>query len=145
MRLLLILALGAIPELPAQPLRFAMVPEAVALERLRRIERGENGPRHDLLRTIFEEAGCKTPDLEDEKVKGSKLPNFVCTLAGESGADIILVTAHFDKVRAGEGPQTHVSIHRVFVQRGGPGEFTSVGDGSQEHDFAEHSGDGEYR
>ena len=103
MRLLLLLALGAIPQAPAQQLRFAMVPEGVVLERLRRIERGENGARHDTLLTLFEEAGCKAPELEDEKAKGSKLPNLVCTLAGEPGADIILVTAHFDKVRAGAG------------------------------------------
>jgi len=103
MRILLLLALGAFPHLPAQPLRFAMVPEGVVLERLRRIERGGNGPRHDMLRTIFEEAGCKAPELEDEKANGSKLPNLVCTLAGQSGEDIILVTAHFDKVRAGAG------------------------------------------
>ena len=64
---------------------------------------GTAAARHDTLRTPFEEAGCKAPELEDEQAKGSKLPNLVCTLTGESGADIILVTAHFDKVRAGAG------------------------------------------
>ena len=101
MRLLLLLALGAIPQAPAQQLRFAMVPEGVVLEGPRRFERGGNGARHDTLRTLFEEAGCKAPELGDEKAKGSKPPNLVCTLAGESAAGIILVTAHFDKVRAG--------------------------------------------
>ena len=60
------------------------------------------GRGRETLRTLFEEAGCKAPELEHEKAKGSKLPNLVCTLTGESGADILLVTAHFDKVCVGD-------------------------------------------
>ena len=36
-------------------------------------------------------------------MKGSKLPNLICRLPGEPGAGIIVVGAHFDKVKAGQG------------------------------------------
>jgi hypothetical protein len=41
--------------------------------------------------------------VDEQKAKGSKLPNLVCGLGADAGADLILVTAHFDKVRAGAG------------------------------------------
>lgn len=84
----------------AQQLQFATIAEATVVGRLQRIARGENETRMGVLRTMFAEAGC---EVEEEKAKGSKLPNLVCALGGDAESDLILVTAHFDKVRAGAG------------------------------------------
>ena len=88
--------------LSAQTLHFETIPEATVTSRLQRTAL-TNPERRTLLHTLFDEAGCREPDLEDQKAKGSKLPNIVCTLGGESSDDIILVTAHYDKVAAGAG------------------------------------------
>jgi hypothetical protein len=52
------------------------------------------------LRSLFVEAGCQ--DHLDEKVRGSKLPNVVCTLAGDTEQTIV-VGAHYDKVKREHG------------------------------------------
>ena len=95
--------LAAAGYMAAQELRFTPLPGDEVVARLRRIERGENAARHDTLRTLLEEAGCAGESLEDQKARGSKLPNLVCSLPGGGEGKLILVTAHFDKVRAGAG------------------------------------------
>jgi Zn-dependent M28 family amino/carboxypeptidase len=55
------------------------------------------------LKSLFEGAGCAGDLLEDQKARGSKLMNLVCSLPGSPEAKFILVTAHYDKVRAGAG------------------------------------------
>ncbi|MBL8238795.1 MAG: M28 family peptidase [Bryobacterales bacterium] len=99
MRYLLLLSLG----LGGQQWTFPTIPAEKVTERLRRIERGENAARFGTLGTLFTEAGCTGPALEPQMAKGSKVPNLVCTLPGEPEGKWILVTAHFDKVRAGAG------------------------------------------
>lgn len=84
----------------AQQLQVATIPYETVVGRLQRIERGDNEARLAGLRTLFSEAGC---EVEEQKAKGSKLPNVVCGLGADADADFILVTAHFDKVRAGAG------------------------------------------
>lgn len=84
----------------AQQLQFSTIAESTVVGRLQRIARGENETRMGVLRTMFEEAGC---EVEGQKAKGSKLPNLVCAVGGDADSDLILVTAHFDKVRAGAG------------------------------------------
>lgn len=83
-----------------QRLQFATVREDILLERLNGIARGDNQQRHDAVAAMFRKAACG--ELSDEKAKGSKLPNIVCPLPGKL-EDLILVTAHYDKVRAGAG------------------------------------------
>jgi len=99
MRLLLFVSLSLVSE----PWDFPTLPAATVQGRLQKIERGENAARHAMMNTLFGEAGCNAPAREDQKVKGSKLPNIVCTLPGSSETDLILVTAHFDRARAGVG------------------------------------------
>jgi hypothetical protein len=61
-----------------------------------------NQDRAAALEGLLREAGCHEPHLETRKVRGSKLPNIVCALPGQTG-DIIVVGAHYDKVKAGMG------------------------------------------
>lgn len=61
-----------------------------------------NAERKEKLYQLFELAGCAGEHLTEQKVKGSKLPNVICTLPGESGR-VILIGAHFDTVPAGDG------------------------------------------
>jgi Zn-dependent M28 family amino/carboxypeptidase len=86
-----------------QGFTFQTIPAETVVERLRRIERGGNDARQRELVGLFAGAGCVDGRMAEQKVKGSKLPNVICTLAGEDPERVILVTAHFDKVRAGAG------------------------------------------
>ena len=84
----------------AQQLQFSTIAESTVVGRLQSIARGDNEARLGALRTLFVEAGC---EIDEQKAKGSKLPNLVCGLGENTDAGLILVTAHFDKVRAGAG------------------------------------------
>jgi len=86
----------------AAPLKFHTVPDETVLARLQRNVDG-NSDRAQLLHTMFQEAGCAGPHLAVEAAKGSKIPNIVCTLPGDSAEELVLVTAHHDKVHAGAG------------------------------------------
>jgi len=101
MKLFALLLVLAAASLPAQRISLKMDPiaEPRLWEHLERLPES-NADRAEGLRKLFEEAGC--PDLVDEKVRGAKLPNIVCTLPGET-TDVILVGAHYDKVKAGRG------------------------------------------
>ncbi|MFB3814451.1 MAG: M28 family metallopeptidase [Terriglobales bacterium] len=61
---------------------------------------GNDTQREATLKQLFAEAGC--PDLAEQRVKGLKQPNLICTLPGEIPQTII-VGAHFDKVNRGAG------------------------------------------
>jgi len=82
---------------------FRTIPAETVVERLDRIERGDNAARQRELGGLLAGAGCVDERMAEQAVKGSKLPNVVCTLPGEEAERVILVTAHFDKVRAGAG------------------------------------------
>jgi Iap family predicted aminopeptidase len=58
--------------------------------------------REATLKQMFAEAGCDDQHLSEQPVKGTKLPNLVCLLAGNSNK-VIIVGAHFDHVSAGDG------------------------------------------
>lgn len=62
----------------------------------------KNADRERTLKAMFEEDGCAGTQLVEQPVKHEKLPNVVCTLAGENSAQII-VGAHFDHVEEGKG------------------------------------------
>ncbi len=49
---------------------------------------------------LFKRANC--PALEEQKISGSKQPNVICTVKGNTDS-VIVVGAHFDKVDQGDG------------------------------------------
>jgi len=51
---------------------------------------------------LFEKAGCAQEQLIEQRVKGSRTPNVICTLKGTE-EDRIVVGAHYDKVSNGHG------------------------------------------
>src|ERR1700722_14205112 len=63
---------------------------------------GDNKQREATLKQMFSEAGCDDQHLSEQVVKGSKLPNVICFLQGESDK-VIIVGAHFDRVAEGDG------------------------------------------
>jgi Zn-dependent M28 family amino/carboxypeptidase len=62
---------------------------------------GKDSQREETLKRLFQEAGCNE-NLTEQSVKGSKLPNVICTLPGSSDRTII-VGAHFDHDSSGDG------------------------------------------
>lgn len=64
--------------------------------------RKSNQDRAAVLRKMFADAGCGADRFSEQEVKKSNLPNLSCLLPGSSD-DTIVITAHYDKVKAGEG------------------------------------------
>ena len=91
---ILFLALAALP-LCAQTIQFNTVLQSVIEERLRRVVK-ENTGRKEVLQTLFEESGCRGDRLTEQTVKGSRIPNVICSLPGTEDQWIV-VGAHFDK------------------------------------------------
>ena len=85
----------------AQQAAFALVGKEVVEERLRTVK-NNNQERAVALRTLFAEAGCVPSALTEVPVKHQKAPNVLCTLRGSSDS-VIVVGAHFDHVRTGDG------------------------------------------
>jgi Iap family predicted aminopeptidase len=85
----------------AQPGQYLQLQKNVIVERLRQYAY-ENTVRGATIKRLFEDAGCRGNQLEDQPVSDSAAPNVICTLAG-SGNRVILVGAHFDHVQKGEG------------------------------------------
>jgi len=63
---------------------------------------GNNKQREATLKQMFTDAGCDDQHISEQPVKGSKLPNVICTLPGSS-EQVIIVGAHFDRVSEGDG------------------------------------------
>ena len=76
-----------------------LVSRDVVAERLGRATRG-NSVRKDALVRLFREAGC--PDLDQQKVGHSGLPNVLCTVPG-TGKGVVIVSAHYDMTGPGVG------------------------------------------
>jgi hypothetical protein len=64
--------------------------------------KGNDQQREATLKQLFAEAGCDDQHLSEQPVKGSKLPNVVCLLPGNSDK-VIIVGAHFDHISEGDG------------------------------------------
>ncbi len=62
----------------------------------------KNATREPAMKTLFEEAGCKSDSLAEQPVKGTKSPNLICTLKGTTDS-VIVVGAHFDLIEKGHG------------------------------------------
>ncbi|HTS58313.1 MAG TPA: M28 family peptidase, partial [Terriglobales bacterium] len=84
-----------------ESLEYRRVSREVVERRLRRYT-GDNRQRETTRKQLFADAGCDDQHLSEQPVKGSKLPNVVCTLPGSS-EKVIIVGAHFDRVSQGDG------------------------------------------
>ena len=97
----LLVGWAAISVIFADKVAFDKVPDAVLDQRLEAVQK-KNPARLQTLAEAFRGAGCTDGNLVERRAKGSKLPNLICTLPG-TGPDWIIVSAHYDKVAAGEG------------------------------------------
>lgn len=91
------------PFLPALILLYAGsgVPDEILAQRLDRV-RTTNEARLAELEALFTESGCSGDRLSRQLVKGSKLPNLICTLPGDS-PETVVVGAHYDFAGKGTG------------------------------------------
>lgn len=100
-----VFALAQKPAASTQPatikLELDPLPEPVIERRL-----GDFAPvntaREAHLKQLFEAAGCKDDHLTQQLVRPSLPSNLICTLPGTTDS-VIIVGAHFDKVRTGDG------------------------------------------
>jgi len=124
-------ALVAAVALAAQPvsIQFKPVDRPILNERLRRVST-KNAERAQRLREMFQEAGCTGDNLRDQEVKGSKIPNIICTKPGQSDAAIV-VGARLDWWgRNGQGVLDNWSGAALL-----PSLFQSLPEGSPRHTF----------
>jgi len=77
------------------------VPRQIIRERLSEVT-NQNAEREATLKQMFEGAGCFGDHLTEQPVLHSRLPNLICERPGATDS-VILVGAHFDKVKAGAG------------------------------------------
>lgn len=77
------------------------VPREVVVQRLQRLHL-ENAERETELKTMFEEAGCKADQVQEQTVRRSDPPNVICTLPGATNS-LIIVGAHSDHAERGAG------------------------------------------
>lgn len=85
----------------AEDIRYSPASRQVVEARLGRYA-GNNMQRELTLKQMFAEAGCGDQHVSEQRVKGSKLPNLICTLPGGSDK-VIIVGAHFDRTAEGDG------------------------------------------
>ncbi len=78
----------------AQTARFTRLGAEVIEARLKTASQ-DNTKRREQLQALFQAAGCAEGQLAAQAVAGSKQPNVICTLPGETQS-IILVGAHHD-------------------------------------------------
>jgi Iap family predicted aminopeptidase len=101
--LAILIAAQALPLRAPDPVtaQFNFAPRTAIESRLRDSS-SSNTEREGILKQMFEASGCKPPALTEQRVDRETLPNVICTLAG-TGPAVIIVGAHFDHVRAGQG------------------------------------------
>jgi aminopeptidase-like protein len=85
----------------AQSNQYTELRRDVIEDRLRQYA-DRNPVREATLKRLFEEAGCGGERLQEQPVPHAASPNVICTLPG-IGNGVILVGAHFDHVRDGDG------------------------------------------
>jgi hypothetical protein len=83
------------------PVQYRLATPAVVESRLKSFSR-KNTEREQIMKKLFEDAGCTGDKLVEQPVKGQKIPNVICTWPGTSDAEII-VGAHSDHVSEGDG------------------------------------------
>ena len=77
------------------------VTSAVLRQRLRELPTN-NSERAERLYETFREAGCQEPNLSKQTVKGTEVPNVICTLPGRSD-EVVVVGAHLDANKGSSG------------------------------------------
>ncbi len=87
--------------LAAQKIEYVKVTPPTLEERLNRVA-DKNSEREQVLRELFEKAGCAQEQLVEQRVKGSRTANVICTLQGAEENSIV-VGADYDKVSNGHG------------------------------------------
>jgi putative aminopeptidase FrvX len=85
----------------AETIRYDVIHESIVRQRIENVPK-KNRFRYETIRALFEESGCGRENLIDQKAKGAKYPNVICSLPGTSEATI-LVSAHYDSVENGMG------------------------------------------
>jgi hypothetical protein len=102
MRAALIVAacIPAAARMYSQKASFDPVAQEIVEQRIRAFTTS-NETRFTSLRKLFEDAGCTGDALSEHAVKGSHLPNLVCTYPGSEST--IIVGAHFDLAEKGQG------------------------------------------
>ena len=85
----------------AQSTHYLQLDRSVIENRLQQYA-GQNSRRAETLKEMFEEAGCRNPNLEEQPVPKTDAPNVICTLPG-TGEEAIIIGAHFDYVAEGQG------------------------------------------
>lgn len=99
--LVCILLFGGAAPLLAQSVQYSVVARDLIETRLKLLPQ-KNEDRAATIQTLFEQEQCAGPSLTLQKIKRSKIPNVICELPGEDGK-VIVVGAHFDKAKAGDG------------------------------------------
>lgn len=87
--------------LPGENIRFGVVDKTVIEQRLNTVSKKIPEREATILR-LFAEAGCTGDHLTEQRVKGTKFPNLICTLPGD-GPETFIVGAHYDFGGAGQG------------------------------------------
>src|SRR5438445_13407325 len=73
----------------AQKIEYDKVAPSILEERLNRVT-DKNPEREQVLRELFEKAGCAQEQLLEQRVKGSRTPNVICTLKGTEENSIVV-------------------------------------------------------
>lgn len=92
---------GAVPSPANDKLRYSLLPRSAIEARLGDYK-GDDAKREAALKREFSDAGCDAEHLAEQRVKGTKLPNVICTLPGQTD-EMIIVGAHFDHIARGDG------------------------------------------
>jgi Peptidase family M28 len=93
---LVLALLLAARHLSGQQIHFTPIDRKVVQDRFSTLPL-KNGDRASMLRELFAAARCDGDRYREQAVKGSKLPNLLCTLPGSSD-ETVIVSAHYDKV-----------------------------------------------
>jgi peptidase M28-like protein len=104
------------------------VPREIIQKRLSQVA-NQNAERETTLKRMFEDAGCLGDHLREQPVPQSHLPNLICERPGATDS-VILVGAHFDKVKAGAGVVDNWSGASLL-----PSLFQSLGPEIHKHTF----------
>lgn len=126
-RILQLATIALVPVSASAQVVFTPLKEEVIVQRVTQAKK-QNVERKQALFALFTEAGCADA-LVEQPVRGSKIPNVVCTLKGETDA-VIVVGAHFDKTDEGLGVVDNWSGASLL-----PSLFQSLRDKPRKHTF----------
>ena len=85
--------------------------------------------RKATLEALFQEAGCKDDRFTEQPVPGSKAPNLICALPGETDSEIV-VGGHLDSIESGMGAVDDWSGSVLL-----PSLYQSLKDSARRHRF----------